>query len=190
MDVDSPAPSPPGPPPSSLTPANRIAELNQIDHSISTLLSAASDAVGILSNSPTSEAQRNELKTLESARSAFTAAAEIYFSTLSSIEVRLRRQVYALEEAELIRPGNDRDAKRGRALGGDSGLTRVGGGPLDPSWLNARATDKVGTSMRRELLAQAREFVERVAQPSRNGNVSSKESEVGETKDRDEQESG
>ncbi|KIW92729.1 uncharacterized protein Z519_06577 [Cladophialophora bantiana CBS 173.52] len=156
MEVDQPHTSKTA----AFTPASRIAELNDIDRSISTLLSAASDAVGILSNSPTTtEKQETALRSSSSARAAFSAAAETYFSTLSSIEVQLRRQVYALEEAELIRPGDDRDARRGRALGGDSNLTRVGGGPLDPSWLNARASDKVGAGMKRELLAQAKEFV-------------------------------
>lgn len=147
--------------PSSLTPADRIAELNDIDGSISTLLSAASDAIGILSNSPASTTQPGVLRSPTSAREAFTTAANTYFSSLSSIEVRLRRQVYALEEAGLIRPGDDTDTRRGRAIGSDPAAARVGGGPLDPSWLNARASDKVGEGMQRELLAQAREFVER-----------------------------
>ncbi|KIW68186.1 hypothetical protein PV04_04147 [Phialophora macrospora] len=145
-----------------LTPAARIAELNDIDRSVSTLLSAASDAIAILSNSPsTKKKQDSALRNAESARAAFSTAAETYFSTLSSIEVRLRRQVYALEEAGLIRPGDEKDARRGRAAGGDNNLARVGGGPLDPSWLNARASDKVGVGMKKELLAQAREWVER-----------------------------
>ncbi|KAJ9617740.1 uncharacterized protein PV06_01666 [Exophiala oligosperma] len=160
MDLDAPAPAEA----SRFSPADRIAELNEIDTSIATLLSAASEAIGILSNQPTSEAQAKALQNPEAARSAFTTAADTYFSTLSSIEVRLRRQVYALEEANLIRPGDERDSRRGRAIGGDSSLTKVGGGPLDPSWLNARASDKVGAGMKRELLSRAREFVERADQ--------------------------
>ncbi|KIX99425.1 uncharacterized protein Z520_05001 [Fonsecaea multimorphosa CBS 102226] len=150
------------------TPATRIAELNEIDRSISTLLSAASDAVGILSNSPTTEIQEAALRSSSSARAAFATAAESYFSTLSSIEVRLRRQVYALEEADLIRPGDDRDARKGRAMGGDNNLTRVGGGPLDPSWLNARASESVEAGMKQELLAQAKEFVENAEKEAQN----------------------
>ena len=151
------------------TPATRIAELNEIDRSISTLLSAASDAVAILSNSPSNGKHEAALRSSASARAAFSTVAETYFSTLSSIEVRLRRQVYALEEADLIKPGEDKDARRGRTLGGDSGLTRVGGGPLDPSWLNARASDKVANGMKKELLGQAREFVERANKQAETG---------------------
>jgi len=168
MDVDSPEEAA-AIRSSALTPSDRIAELNEIDHSIATLLSAASDAIAVLSNHSVSSAHEHALNSPAAARDAFTKATETYFSTLSSIEVRLRRQVYALEEANLIKPGDERDSRRGRALGGDSGISRVGGGPLDPSWLNARASDKVGAGMKRELLAQARTFVEReehVAQPA------------------------
>ena len=150
------------------TPTDRIAELNEIDRSISTLLSAASDAVAILSNSPLNEKHQAALRSSASATAAFSSAADNYFSTLSSVEVRLRRQVYALEEAELIKPGEDKDARKGRSLGGDSGLARVGGGPLDPSWLNARASDNVPAGMKKELLAQAREFVERAERQTQN----------------------
>jgi len=146
------------------TPAARIAELNDIDRSISTLLSAASDAIAILSNQASTEKHEAALRSSASARAAFSDAAETYFSTLSSIEVRLRRQVYALEEADLIKPGDDKDAQKGRKLGGDSGLTRVGGGPLDPSWLNARASNGIAAGMKKELLLHAREFVERAGQ--------------------------
>lgn len=174
MELD-PSPSSPSAQPSTSTPASRIAELNDIDQSISTLLSAASDAIRILSNRSTPVAYDNALQNADSARIAFTEAAETYFSTLSSIEVRLRRQVYALEEANLIRSGDDRETRKGRALGGDTGITNVGGGPLDPGWLNARASDKVGAGMKRELLAQAMGFVEQSARQTRNPNVRDEE---------------
>lgn len=145
---------------SSFTPAERIAELNAIDQSISTLLSAASEAIGIISNDPSSETQERALRNPSTARTAFQEAATTYFTTLSSIDVRLRRQVYALEEAGLVKPGDDRDPKRGRKIGGDYGIEKTGGGLLDPSWLSARASDRVGSGMKAELLAQARDFVE------------------------------
>jgi len=66
-----------------------------------------------------------------------------------------------LEEAELIRPGDEADARKGRKFTGDTGTSRVGGGPLDPSWLNARASSKVAESMKQELLSRSRDFVER-----------------------------
>ena len=96
---------------------------------------------------------------LETQKAAFTKHTSTYFSTLSDIEVRLRRQVYALEEAGLIAPGNERDAKRGRAAGSDE-REIVAGGPLDVSWLNARATDPVGHKMEKELWSKARALVD------------------------------
>ena len=40
--------------------------------------------------------------------------------------------------------------------------------PLDPSWLNARASDTVGEGMKKELLAQARGWVEQTKQALEN----------------------
>ena len=148
--------SAPSQPTKAFTAAERIAELNEIDKSVSVLLSSASDAIGILSNS--AEANIHKPKTLARAKEQFTEAATTYFSTLSSIEVRLRRQVYALDEAGLVEQGDKRDEKAGAAIGGDN-ASRTGGGPLDPSWLNARADNKVETQMRREILKEARAFL-------------------------------
>ena len=139
------------------TPSERIAELNAIDQSVSSLLSSAAEAVGILSNS--TENVTSAPKTLASAQARFTKASSTYFSTLSSIEVRLRRQIYALEEAGLVEPGTEQDAKAGR--GAASQIGRSGGGPLDPSWLNARADNGVDYAMRRELVDKAKDFLRR-----------------------------
>ena len=152
------------------TPADRIVELNEIDKvrvailsftslltqpkSVASLLHSASGAIQILANSPT-----NSPPSLEAQKTAFTEHTSTYFSTLSAIEVRLRRQVYALEEAGLIAPGNERDAKRGRAAGSDEREV-VAGGSLDVSWLNARAKDAVGLQMEKELWSRARALVE------------------------------
>jgi hypothetical protein len=165
MEDDSPKKGEGEVPLPTFTPATRVAELNDIDRSVSTLLSAAAAAVAILSNSPAAEKHEEVLRNATSARAAFSTAAENYFSTLSSVEVRLRRQVYALEEAGLIKSGDERDTRRGRTLAGDTELGRVGGGSLDPSWLNARASNQVGAGMKKELLAQAREWVERQEKP-------------------------
>ncbi|KAK5043590.1 hypothetical protein LTR84_011397 [Exophiala bonariae] len=162
MEVDSLYSSPTSRPTAPLiSPAQRITELNEIDQSISTLLSAASDAIGVLSNSPPSGVARNPLHDSTTARSTFTEAASTYFSTLSSIQVRLRRQVYALEEAHLVKPGDEADARRGRKFAGDTGVSRVGGGSLDPSWLNARVSDDVAEGMKLEMLSRTVDFIKR-----------------------------
>lgn len=162
VEVDPPLSSPTSRPTAPLvSPTQRITELNEIDQSISTLLSAASAAIGVLSNAPPPGVPRNPLQDPTTARSTFTEAASTYFSTLSSIQVRLRRQVYALEEAELVKPGDEADARKGRKFAGDTGISRVGGGSLDPSWLNARVSNKVAEGMKREMLSRTVDFIER-----------------------------
>ena len=88
-----------------------------------------------------------------------------YFALLSSIDVRLRRQIYALEEAdilspsfavekvELLLPGSQGSTS---ALGSSQGTTGASGGKgvgmgvLDVGWLNSR-NDSVGKEMEAEL---------------------------------------
>ena len=122
--------------------------------SVASLLKSAGAAIQILANTPTKSPP-----SLETQKAAFTEHTSTYFSTLSAIEVRLRRQVYALEEAGLIAPGTERDAKKGRAAGSDD-RDVVAGGPLDVSWLNARAKDTIGLKTEKELWARARALVE------------------------------
>ena len=136
-----------------ITPAERISQLNEIDASVSKLLSAASQTIGILANQPDDNDGPTDL---ESAQTRFTSAASLYFSTLSSIEVRLRRQVYALDEAGLVDAGRERDVKDARD---QTSLRRTAGGPLDPSWLNARAGDAVERAVEKDVIARARDFL-------------------------------
>jgi hypothetical protein len=156
---DTSAAAAPNQGPKTYTPSGRIAELNDIDKSVSELLSSAAEAVGLLSNS--TQNVTPVPKTLAAAQARFTKASSTYFSTLSAIEVRLRRQVYALEEAGLIEEGTEKDAKAGRSLG-STDVARRGGGALDPSWLNARADTSVELKMRKELLERQKQFLERM----------------------------
>ena len=84
--------------------------------------------------------------------------------------------MYALEEAGLIGTGDERDAKRGRAAGGDERAV-VAGGPLDVSWLNARARDTVGKNMEKELWTQAKEYIEAVQEEEKSAAEEVKHSE-------------
>lgn len=147
------------------TPAQRIAELNAIDRSVSGLLEAASEAVGILANK---RDEKTPFATLEAQQARFAKAADTYFSTLSSIEVGLRRQVYALEEAGLVQEGQEKDARRAKSSEGGF-ETATGGGPLDPSWLNARADKGIEYKLERELVDQAKEFLESTGNKKADG---------------------
>lgn len=115
----------------------------------------------------------------EQQRENFTSSASRYFSLLSSVDVRLRRQIYALEEAEIIPAevalkehqtslavpsafaglGNTQTASLAKQAALSKVTTSGGGlGSLDVGWLNSR-NDNVGKEMEAELWAKAEEFV-------------------------------
>jgi hypothetical protein len=120
--------------------------------------------------------------TVQQQKQNFRQAASQYFSLLSAVDVRLRRQIYALEEAEIIPPdappkeqpvsltvpsafaafGNESAALSAKQMalsktaGGGGGL-----GSLDVGWLNSR-NDDVGKEMEAGLWAEAEEFLEHV----------------------------
>ena len=137
------------------TPSERISQLSQIDNQIASLLSSA----GLALQSLTHPEESGKLNTF---KETFQKHVSEYFTTLSSIDVNLRRQIYALQEAGLIQEGTAKDARdaaqvtaTGTHSGGDMGT-------LDPSWLNSRAKDRVGKGMEEELWAKARALVERL----------------------------
>jgi hypothetical protein len=86
---------------------------------------------------------------------------------LSSIDVRLRRQVYALQEASLLgretasRAGDSKSSRNDPS----AGAATVAENPLDISWLNSRK-DTVGKDKEAELWAAARSFVEQLDKPA------------------------
>ena len=103
-----------------------------------------------------------------------------YFTLLSSVEVNLRRQIYALEEADILpaeavtkesptclavpsaAQANLSNATSSRTVGGNKGLITGGGlGNLDIGWLNSR-NDGVGKEMESESWEEAGEFVNKL----------------------------
>lgn len=99
-----------------------------------------------------------------------------YFSLLSSIDVRLRRQIYALEEADILSPSSSAVEKvelqvpgnqgSTSALGSSQGSTGASGGKggvgmgvLDVEWFNSR-NDSVGKEMEAELWKELEGLVE------------------------------
>ena len=144
-------------------------------------------AVRALTSNGSSDIEE-ESTSIAQQKSSFTAATSQYFSLLSSIDVRLRRQVYALEEAEIIpadvaskesKGGSNLPAalaalgalssnvtfsqsSREKTVAGGSGL-----GKLDVGWLNSQ-NDKVGKEMEAELWAQAKELVQEFEKEQRN----------------------
>lgn len=157
METTNPKPSIPGQNPNrSSTSFARIQELNGIDRSIAQLLQAAGEAIRILGSNSTAN-------NLPSAKSQFLQFVTTYFTTLSSIDVRLRRQVYGLQEAGLIADGDAKDAKRGASAASAGATAAAGAGPVDLSWLNGRG-DQVEKDMEREVWMSARKFVQSLVQ--------------------------
>ena len=125
-----------------------------------------------MTNTAPESASPADNDSLDSHKAQFKNATAQYFSLLSSIDVRLRRQVYALEEASVLGPesnsrggdGTGAGAKGAGAAAGAAGAAN----PLDISWLNSRK-DTVGKDKEAELWASARQFVEQLDSKDSNG---------------------
>lgn len=77
--------------------------------------------------------------------------------------MNLRRQIYALEESNIIPSEVAQKDSQGKSAPDGSGL-----GSLDVGWLNSR-NDKVGKEMESELWAKARRLVKDVAEKQSEG---------------------
>lgn len=121
------------------------------------MLHSAGLAVQALTNSKSSSSI--EADTLDSRKAAFKAATSQYFALLSSIDVRLRRQVYALEEAGILTP--DSASRTVESTGATATGTNSAANPLEISWLNSRK-DTVGKDKEAEIWAATREFITRL----------------------------
>ncbi|KAF6230231.1 hypothetical protein HO133_004571 [Letharia lupina] len=163
--------------------SDRIKHLNNIDKDVAKLLQSAGLAVKALTK-PMAIAPAESLSSqpvpIEQQRESFTAATSQYFTLLSLVDVNLRRQIYALEEAgvlpaeavtkepptsmavPLAAQANPPNASSSRTAGGNKGVITGGGlGNLDVGWLNSR-NDNVGKEMKAELWEEAERFVSKL----------------------------
>ena len=146
------------------------------------LLQSAGSAVKALTNHISSD-RKGGIASIDEQKTSFAAATARYFSLLSSVDVRLRRQIHAAEEAELI--PTESTSKESQAyqpvpktLTGSaavqgsgpvdqvkerSGVSGNGLGNLDIGWLNSR-NDKVGKEMEAELWTKAQLLVEMLSE--------------------------
>ncbi|RHZ66332.1 mediator of RNA polymerase II transcription subunit 11 [Aspergillus thermomutatus] len=143
------------------TSADRIRQLNEVDKDVAKLIHSAGLAIQALTNARTADSPEDT--SLESHKARFKEATSRYFALLSSIDVRLRRQVYALEEAAILAP--ESASRTGDLPGAGGGAATGASNPLDVSWLNSRK-DTVGKDKEAELWAAARQFVERLGDSS------------------------
>ena len=131
-----------------------------------------------------SEDERLEMAAFTDRKEAFKTAASQYFHTLSSLDVRLRHEINALKEADILpseskyrdtaisnsqasipnitamQQGANRQGipRRGVITGG-------GLGSLDIGWLNSR-NNNVGKEMEAELWEEAQRRVEKLIPPT------------------------
>jgi hypothetical protein len=165
------------------TKAERIEQLNEIDKSITALLQSAGLALQTLSSS----SSRSHSSQISNKREAFQDISNTYLRTLQSVDVRLRRQIYGLEEANII-PAEKTKAKANEGqetmLGGMSALMAgqgAGGkeetlisvgeggiGKLDIGWLNSRS-GSVDRDMEAELWERAKVFMEAIDKTGEDG---------------------
>ena len=129
-----------------------------------------------LSNTP-DEQKGNEARSsiIAERKEAFTSATSQYFDLLSSIDVGLRRQINALDDADILPTESSwRDSQTTQsassplAAGGNparqasaskGSITGGGLGSLDVGWLNSR-NDKVGKEKEARLWEEAAAFLE------------------------------
>lgn len=173
----------------SVSPSERIGELSAINVDVAKLLNAAGQAVNALTNRPIKSASDDDedtnmtdaeaKDTVEAHKEAFTAHTTDYYTLLQSITARLRRDVYALEEAKIIAaeaPKPGRTSQQTQAAGpparGPAGvpgqkqpeedrITNGGLGGLDVGWLNSRG-NRVGAEKEVEFIDEAKSMLEKV----------------------------
>lgn len=106
--------------------------------------------------------------TAEEQTQAFQDNMEKFLSTLHSVNVRLKRQIWGLEEAGILKdkPKDDEGSAGPRPMLEPNGLGMIGN--LDVGWLNSRS-NQVEREMEAELWTKAREHLETLASAPAGG---------------------
>ncbi|KAK2590312.1 hypothetical protein QQS21_012006 [Conoideocrella luteorostrata] len=146
------------------TVAENIQQLNAIDKSIARLMSQTATALNAVtlptSNISPAEGDASSLNP-PAQKEAFKSATDSFLTTLHDIDVRMKRQIIALEEAGIVNLSN---APRKSTSGGTNASLTPNGlgtvGNLDVGWLNSRST-RVERDMEGELWQEAKELLQR-----------------------------
>ncbi|ODA78997.1 hypothetical protein RJ55_04587 [Drechmeria coniospora] len=151
-----------------------INQLNAIDKSIVELMAHTATALNALTtpattktSDTTGEASRPPALDPASQKDAFRSATNSFLTLLHSIDVRMKRQVLALEEAGIVNLSNAQRQESPntgttvapKASPQPNGVGDVG--TLDVGWLNSRST-RVEREMEAEAWQDARELLERL----------------------------
>ncbi|GAB7331681.1 hypothetical protein MBLNU13_g03668t1 [Cladosporium sp. NU13] len=178
-----------------LSSADRIRELTEVNSDVASMLSAAGHAINALTNRPLNaandddndtnmEGNNNEPATLEARKQAFQQNSTAFYTNLQAIVAKLRRQAYALEEAGIITPeaatlstisvqapkppANQPGRPPQQVDQQPERITNGGMGNQDIGWLNSRGNG-VGADKEKELVEDARKLLGDVLAEGRDG---------------------
>lgn len=144
-----------------------IQQLNAIDTSIVQLMNHTATALNALTipstvpgTNPTPDGPDPSLGPAAQ-KEAFHSATDSFLTTLHTIDVRMKRQVLALEEAGIVNLTNPQRQEPNSQVKPSLRPNGVGAvGNLDVGWLNSRGT-RVERDMEAELWGKARGFLEK-----------------------------
>jgi hypothetical protein len=168
---DSTGPGPQDP----MTIPERIHQLNQIDKNIVLLMSHTAQALDSLTHKPSADADSPTSPTAAQEES-FRSAMDALLKTLHAVDVHMKRQIWALEEAGIVKLPERLSAAEKLTVDSEAKLLArsslepngVGAvGTLDVGWLNSRST-RNERDMEAELWGRARALLEEVAQSEGN----------------------
>ncbi|KAG9253107.1 mediator complex, subunit Med11 [Emericellopsis atlantica] len=128
-----------------------IRQLNAIDQSIVQLMNHTANALNAVSM-PHAASEVD----VASQKQGLQDATDAFLDALNSVEVRMKRQIMALEEAGIV---NLKPAAKGTKVSlKPDGMGNVG--KLDIGWLNSRG-NKVEREMEAELWSKAKDYLEK-----------------------------
>lgn len=143
-----------------------IRQLNDIDKSIVQLMNHTATALKAVSIPPPSPANGADGSKPEadpaSQKEALHAATDSFLDILHSVDVKMKRQIMALEEAGIVNlapvPKQEPGSTGTKPSLKPNGMGNVGS--LDVGWLNSRGS-KVEREMEAELWTKAKEYLEK-----------------------------
>jgi hypothetical protein len=180
-----------------LSSADRIRELTEVNSDVASMLSAAGQAINALTNRPlnapndsdndTEMTSTQELATLSARKQAFQQNSTAFYNNLQAVVAKLRRQAYALEEAGIItpeaaslstvvvqapKPPANQSNQPGRPpQQTDQQVERItngGMGNQDIGWLNSRG-NRVGADKEKELVEDTKKLLDDLLAGERDG---------------------
>ncbi|KAF4983435.1 hypothetical protein FZEAL_1164 [Fusarium zealandicum] len=147
-----------------------IQQLNALDNYVVQLMSHTATALNALTT-PTNGASNSDLSAEAAAakpsldppsqKAAFRSATDSFLTTLHAVDVKMKRQIMALEEAGIVDLSNpQRQDPNGPAKASlkPNGIGAVGN--LDVGWLNSRGT-RVERDMEAELWSKAKDILQK-----------------------------